>query len=93
MKKTTMAMLVALLGAFAATAVLATPQQAFAQSASSTGAATDTGSAASGAGANFPDGTSGSSSAAGGQAAAAGGDFAACPASQADDGGCSIAVR
>ena len=78
------------LGAFAATVVLATPQQAFAQSASTSGSATDFGSSASGAGANLFDGTSGSASASGEDALAAGGSFADCFFADAVNGGCAV---
>jgi hypothetical protein len=92
MKKVTIAMLVALFGA--AIAVLgATPHIAFAQSASTSASATDSGSAASGAGGNFPFGTSGAASAAGEDVDAAGGDFATCSDSEADDGGCATGTR
>jgi hypothetical protein len=93
MRKTTVAMLVALFGIFAAAISVATPQVAFAQTASSSASATDLGSAASGAGANFFDGTSGAASAAGDDAESAGGDQATCPTSSADDGGCARGTR
>jgi hypothetical protein len=79
-----------LLGAFAATVVLATPQLAFAQSASSAGSATDFGSSATGAGANFFDGESGAASASGEDALAAGGSFADCFFADAVNGGCAV---
>jgi hypothetical protein len=86
MKKVTVAILVALFGA--AIAVLgATPHVAFAQTASSSASATDDGSVASGAGPN------GAASTAGEDAVAAGGDFATCPNSDADDGGCASGTR
>ena len=69
------------------------PQLAFAQSSSTSAGATDFGSSASGAGANFFDGESGAAAASGGIATAGGGGAAFCPNSAAFDGGCAEAAR
>jgi hypothetical protein len=94
-RNTTIRLLAILAGVLATGMALYTqaPQQAFAQSSSTAAGATDFGSCASGAGANFFDGTSGAASACGEDALAAGGRFADCFFADAVNGGCAIGFR
>jgi hypothetical protein len=95
MKTKTVTMLVALLGAFAATGAVvgATPQLAFAQSSSSAASATDFGASSAGAGANFGGGASGAAASSGDESDSAGGDDASCFFIFADDGACTLSFR
>jgi hypothetical protein len=94
-RNTTIRLLAILAGVLATGMALYTqaPQQAFAQSSSTAAGATDFGSSASGAGANFFDGESGAASASGEDALAAGGGFADCFFADAVNGGCAVGFR